>query len=348
MKKSKTLFLFLMSLFVAVSFVGCKKENKNPADEELNWNARAFRELSEKKDGKQLTVLCTVFPLYDWCKSVLGGDSNSKFKLELMMKKGTDLHNFQPSVADLAKLNSADVLFYIGGESDKWIEEALKSSKNKSQMRFSLMSNINEASKIDFFEGLSLLEEDDFGEEENEGNEEETEYDEHIWLSLKNASFGVQFMEGVFQNLDPQNAEEYQVRLEKYLESMKQLDEEFKTVLSGNPVLLFADRFPFRYFTEDYDLPYYAAFPGCSAESEASFSTLVTLIETVQKQNLKNIYVLEDSNKKMAAQIIQAAGTDTKIKVLNSMQNVTDIDIRNGVTYLKLMEQNLEALRGND
>lgn len=338
MKKSKVLFLFLISLFTAVAFSGCKKKNKDSYENELDWNARAFRELSEKKANQQLTVLCTVFPIYDWCRAVLGGEANKKFKVELMMKKGTDLHNFQPSVADLAKLNSADVVFYIGGESDQWIEDALVSSRNKSQMRFSLMANIKEASHIDYFQGLNLLEEDDFGEE----------YDEHIWLSLKNASFSVQLAEGIFQALDPENAEKYQNREASYLEKINELDEEFRRVLSDKPVLLFADRFPFRYFAEEYELPYYAAFPGCSAETEASFATVISLADTVKEKNLKNIYILENSDTRLADQIINAAGTDSKIKVLNSMQNVSDADIKNGVTYLKLMQGNLEVLRGND
>lgn len=331
MNISKRLFLFMISL-AAVSLFGCRKENKKAGE----------------KDERQLTVLCTVFPLYDWGKSILGGDSNDRFRLELMMKKGTDLHNFQPSVADLAKLNSADILFYIGGESDEWIEDALSSSKNKSQMRFSFMDFMKEAAGKENSEGINLFEEDDFGEEDSEEDHDETEYDEHIWLSLKNASFGIQLFGDIFQKLDPEMAGNYQNRKALYLEGLNKLDNDFKTVLSGRPALLFADRFPFRYFTEDYGLPYYAAFPGCSAETEASFSTVIFLSERVKELGLDTIYILENSSTKLADQIIQTSGTDAKIRVLNSMQNINDSDIKNGITYLKLMEKNLEVLRGND
>lgn len=331
MNKSKRLFLFMISL-AAVSLFGCRKENKKAGE----------------KNERQLTVLCTVFPLYDWGKSILGGDSNDRFRLELMMKKGTDLHNFQPSVADLAKLNSADILFYIGGESDEWIEDALSSSKNKSQMRFSFMNLMKEAAGKENSEGINLFEEDDFGEEDSEEDHDETEYDEHIWLSLKNASFGIQLFGDIFQKLDPEMAGNYQNRKALYLEDLNKLDNDFKTVLSGRPALLFADRFPFRYFTEDYGLPYYAAFPGCSAETEASFSTVIFLSERVKELGLDTIYILENSSTKLADQIIQTSGADAKIRVLNSMQNINDSDIKNGITYLKLMEKNLEVLRGND
>lgn len=345
MKRS---FCLILSVFLVTAFLSCNK-NKNVYQKELNQNIDAFSEILKNKNGEQLTVLCTVFPIYDWCRNIIGDSSNERFSLELLMKKGTDMHNFQPSVADLAKINSADLVFYIGGESDKWIDDVFASSKNKKQIRISLMKNMEELmntqEKWPVYDSFSLLEEDHFDEK---NDEDEAEYDEHIWLSLNRANMASQIFFSIFSQLDSVNAELYGENEMLFEKSLKKLDEEFKSVLADKPVLLFADRFPFKYFTADYNLPYFAAFPGCSAETEASFATVISLSQKIKENDLKTIYILENSNTKLADQIIQAAGSDTKIKTLNSIQNITAADIENGVTYLKLMGENLEVLSGND
>lgn len=345
----KKIILLILSIFLLIFFTSCNKDKKN-YEAELNNNVYAYSEILKNKEGKQLTVICTVFPVYDWCRNIIGGEENERFRLELMMKKGTDMHNFQPSVADLARLNSADLVFYIGGESDKWIEEALAVSKNKSQIRISLMKNMEELMKSvelnSLYRDFKLLEEDHFCEiEQDEG---ESEYDEHIWLSLNKANMASQIFYGIFSQLDSVNRDTYQENEIVFEEALKKLDKQFRIALAEKPVLLFADRFPFKYFTADYDLPYYAAFPGCSAETEASFSTVISLSEKIKENNLKTIYILENSNTKLADQIIETAGTSTKVKVLNSLQSISESEIRNGVTYLKLMGENLEVLCGND
>jgi len=311
----KKIYLALFSVILLTGFTGCNKKNA---------------------ENKKPVVICTTFPVYDWCRQILDGTDH--YDLQLLNTKGADMHSFQPSVADMAKLSSADFLFYIGGESEKWIEAALAERKNKNQVSVSMLELLGERAKIESDEGI-------FEEEKEAGTEEEgPEYDEHVWLSVKNAMGYSIILTSLLAQADEARGQIYFDNLSEYGKNLDDLYRSFEEVLAGGKILLFADRYPFRYFADDYKITCYAAFPGCSAETEASFSTVIGLSKIVKEQNLKRIYVLENSNKKMAEQIINTAGTETEIKVLNSLQSVSLKDVENGATYIGLMEKNLSAL----
>jgi zinc transport system substrate-binding protein len=186
-------------------------------------------------------------------------------------------------------------------------------------------------------------------EEEEEGDEEEgPEYDEHIWLSLKNAAVLTQLLSQNIQKLDSKNAIEYKRNADTYISKLSALDSQYSKAVTGAKLntLLYADRFPFRYLTEDYNLKYYAAFIGCSAESEASFETIKFLADKLKQLELPAVLTLEKSDRKIAKTVIEASGKkDVKILEMDSIQSVTQKEIKAGKNYLNTMEKNLETLK---
>ena len=287
-------------------------------------------------ESGKIKVVCTVFPIYDWTREIAG----DKAEIIWLTENGTDMHSFQPSASDMVKIAECDILVYIGGESDKWVDEAVKQYQNEKRTLINLTSLL----------GGSLKEEEHIEgmQEEHEQGEEEAEYDEHIWLSLKNAALFADAIADSLADKDPENAEFYKENARNYTEKLTVLDGEYEKAVSAAPLktLLVADRFPFRYLTEDYGLSYYAAFPGCSAETEASFETVAFLSAKADELGLKYIVKTETAATKIAETVI--ANTKEKnqeILVLDSMQSVGSKDARNGTTYLSVMEKNLETLK---
>ena len=287
-------------------------------------------------ESGKIKVVCTVFPIYDWTRKIAG----DKAEIIWLTENGTDMHSFQPSAADMVKIAECDVLIYIGGESDKWVDEAVNQYQNEKRTLVNLTSLL----------GGSLKEEEhtEGMEEEHEHGEEEAEYDEHIWLSLKNAALFAGAIADSLAEKDPENAEFYKENARNYTEKLTVLDGEYEKAVSAAPLktLLVADRFPFRYLTEDYGLSYYAAFPGCSAETEASFETVAFLSAKADELGLKYVIKTETAGTKIAETVI--ANTKEKnqeILVLDSMQSIGSRDAENGITYLSVMEKNLETLK---
>ena len=296
----------------------------------------------EKPDGKTLSVVCTIFPQYDWVRQILG-DKADNFDLTLLLDSGIDLHNYQPTVDDIVKLADCDLLIYVGGESDDWVEYALEQATNKDMIVINLLDVLGSAAKEEEVKvGM-----EDGGEDGEEGYGDETEYDEHVWLSLKNAEVFCSAIANALSSLDAANAEEYQKNLTEYVAKLSALDAEYKTAVNAAPVttLLFGDRFPFRYLVDDYGLDYYAVFVGCSAETEASFETVLFHSNKVDELGLNSVMVIEGSDQSIARTIINnTASKDQQIFVLNSLQSVTSNDVQSGVTYLSLMKGNLSVL----
>ena len=296
---------------------------------------------SAGKDG--LSIVVTIFPEYDWVMNVLG-DNPAGAEVTLLLDNGVDLHSFQPNADDIMKIATCDLFIYVGGESDGWVEDVLSEAVNKDMVVINLLDVLGDSAKEEeLVEGMQ-------GEEEEEDGEEEDgpEYDEHVWLSLKNA---IKFTESIshsLQTIDPDNAIAYAENSAEYMRKLYALDDKYEEAVqsaSGN-TLLFGDRFPFRYMTDDYDLNYYAAFVGCSAESEASFETITFLSGKVDELGLGCVLTIEGKDHSIAETIIQnTASKDQKILTLDSMQSVTSADIANGVTYLSLMKENLEVLK---
>ena len=290
--------------------------------------------------GKK-SIVCTIFPQYDWVRQILG-DKAGDMELTLLLNNRVDLHSYQPSVDDIVKISNSDLFIYVGGESDGWARDALKEAANKNMIVINLLDALGGAAKTEEIrEGMEA--------EENGGaDEDEAEYDEHVWLSLKNARVLCAVIADALSKLDAGNAGEYKSNLSRYDEKLRSLDADYKSATAAASVktLLFGDRFPFRYLVDDYGLDYHAAFPGCSAETEASFETIVFLAKKVDELGLKTVMVTESSDKSIAGTIIgNTAARNQRILVLDSMQSVTAGDVQNGTTYLSVMENNLNVLK---
>ncbi|MDR3318824.1 MAG: metal ABC transporter substrate-binding protein [Clostridiales bacterium] len=285
----------------------------------------------------KITIVCTVYPQYDWTLEVLG-DRKEAFEVRYLLNNGIDLHSFQPSVSDIAAISTCDLFIYTGGESDAWAETVLNTAVNK-DMAAVVLTEVVEAKEEEIVEGMQ--------EEDGEG-EEEPEYDEHVWLSLKNAQIIVAEIADAICKLDAQNADAYRKNAGDYNARLAALDGEYRSAVdSGSKdTVLFGDRFPFRYLVNDYQLSYYAAFPGCSAETEASFGTLQFLINKINELDLRVILVIETSDKAVAQTLRRdSAAKNQSILVMHSCQSVTSGDISGGVTYLSIMTDNLDVLR---
>ena len=306
-------------------------------------------------DGK-LRIVATIFPEYDWVKSILG-DRAADAELTLLLDNGVDLHSYQPTAEDILTISDCDLFIYVGGESDRWVEDALKNPVNKNRIVINLMDVLGGAVKEEeIVPGMQEEEHDhdhedgdhDDHEDGDHDHEEGPEYDEHVWLSLRNAAVIVKSLSESIQKLDPDNAETYRKNTEDYLAKLNALDGQYKAAVDAASVktLLFGDRFPFRYMTDDYNLNYYAAFVGCSAESEASFETIAFLSEKVDELSLRSVITIEGTDHRIAETIIRNTKTkDQQILVLDSLQSAKAEDIRNGVTYLSVMEKNLTVLK---
>ena len=275
-----------------------------------------------------LNIVCTIFPLYDWARQIVGEDA----QVTLLLDSGVDLHNFQPSMTDMLTLKTADVFFYVGGESDEWVESTL-----------SAVGDTPHAALIDWIEAK---EEELLPGMEAEEEEEEDALDEHIWLSLINAQQLVAVMRDQLIALRPAYADIWSARAQAYIGELAALEAEYASALRDTPVktLLFADRFPFRYLADDYGLECFAAFAGCAAQADASFQTIMFLVNTLKDKNLPAILVIEGSDGAIAQTVKSGAKSAAPILTLHSCQSVNAEQVKAGVTYLSLMRDNLSVL----
>ena len=314
-----------------------------------------------KDDG--LNIVTTIFPEYDWVVNILG-ENPAGAEVTMLLDNGVDLHSYQPTAEDIVKISTCDIFIYVGGESDEWVEDALNEAVNKDMIVINLLDELGGAVKEEeVVEGMQEEDEhdhdhgDEDADEEHEHDEEEeghhheegeTEYDEHVWLSLRNAAVLTDVIGKAIIEKDPANSELYTNNMTSYINSLDALDVEYaEAVNSGDKdVVLFGDRFPFRYLTDDYGLNYYAAFVGCSAETEASFETITFLAQKVDECGLSVVLTIEKSDKKIAETIIEnTSSADQTVMTLDSMQSVTSEDVKNGASYLSIMEENLNVLK---
>lgn len=340
----------------------------------------------------KLTVVCTTFPSYDWMKQIIG-ERAGEVDLQLLQDSGIDLHNFQPTAQDFVKVSSADLFVYIGGPSDHWVEDALKTATNPRQQSLNLMEALGEAVKQAVsVEGMQESEHhhghdhdhdhadhdhddhahDDHDHDKDHGHDHDHDHDhdkdhghehdhdhddhahehnhadEHIWLSLRNAALLVQALADKMAALDPEHSETYSKNAAAYQAQLKELDQAYTEAVAKvkEPTLLFGDRFPFRYLMDDYGIQYYAAFAGCSAESEASFQTIAFLAEKLDELKLKAVLYLDGSDERIAKAVVRTTdGRDQQLLRLNAMQSLNREDIEQGANYLDIMRQNLETIQ---
>jgi len=253
-------------------------------------------------------------------------------------------------VDDILTISACDMFIYVGGGSDKWVDAALQEKINENMIVINLLDILGDAAKEE--EIVEGMQEDAHDHEEGEAKHEHEEggieYDEHVWLSLRNAAVFVKSISEALQTIDPDNADAYKKNAEEYTEKLNALDTEYQAAVSDASfnTLLFGDRFPFRYLTDDYGLEYYAAFAGCSAETEASFETIVFLSQKLDELSLPAVMTIEGTDHRIAETIAQNTQTkDQQILTLDSMQSVTAKDIESGTTYLSIMENNLSVLK---
>lgn len=295
-----------------------------------------------KPAQKKLSVVATIFPEYDWVMQILG-DRAKDADVTMLLDSGVDLHSFQPTAKDIITISNCDVFIYVGGESDEWVEDALAEAVNKDMVVVNLLEALGEDVKEEeIVEGMEGEEE----EEGEEGEEEGPEFDEHVWLSLRNAAKLCGTIQDALISADPDGKETYTANANAFITKLNALDQKYQNAVDAAPVktLLFGDRFPFRYMVDDYGLGYYAAFAGCSAETEASFETIAFLANKVQALGLNHVMTLEGSDGKIAQTIISTAGNNADILSMDSMQSCTMQDVKSGVAYLSVMEKNLEVL----
>ncbi len=294
------------------------------------------------KNEKPLRIVTTIFPEYDWVREVLG-DKFQDADVTMLIDNGVDLHSYQPTADDIIKISNCDLFIYVGGESDEWAEDVLEDADNENMVALSLLNVLGEdAVEEEMVEGM---EEEDHDHEEEE---HEHEFDEHVWLSLKNAAVFCEVISEELAYIDPDNGDIYRENAKNYIEQLNKLDKEYENTVSNasKKTVLFGDRFPFRYLVNDYGIDYYAAFSGCSAESEASFETVAFLANKVNELGLNYVLTIENSNQSIAQTIIE--NTEEKNQqtlILNSMQSLTKEDADIGKTYLSIMEDNLNTLR---
>jgi len=389
--KKVSFYSLLLSVFVAAIFslVACNDSS------------------DKKPEQTKLSIVTTIYPEYAWVKEILGQRADS-VEHTLLIKNGVDLHSYKPTAQDIAKIASANMVVYVGGESDKWIKDALAATPKKGRSEINLMEALGDRVKAEeIVEGMEAEhhhhhheehaeehehehhsehveahehdehhnmhaqhrskigkrhEHNDKHAEEHEhhsehaeahehhhDHEHEIENDEHVWLSLKNAEIFVQKITVELAKLDMAHATAYKDNATDYIARIKALDGDYRAAIESAPrkTILFGDRFPFRYLVDDYGIKYYAAFVGCSAESEASFETIAFLAGKMDSDSLPAILTIEKGNKKIANAVLAASknSKDAQILTINSMQSVTEQQIAKGESYLSIMQTNLEILK---
>lgn len=317
----KKILALLLALWIPAAVLsGCAPQDDSAASNKLN-------------------IVTTIFPAYDWVREILG-DETDRAEITMLLDSGVDLHSYQPTVDDIVKISDCDLFLYVGGESDGWVDDALKNAPNKDRKVIRLLDVLGDSAKAEeTVEGM---------QEEEHDHEEEAEHDEHIWLSLKNAQMLVAAISEALQESDPARKDTYAANAAAYAEKLSALDGEYRAAVDSGKykTLLFGDRFPFRYLADDYGLDYYAAFPGCSAETEASFETVSFLAGKMDALGLPCVLTIEGTQHKIAETIVQnTAQKNQQILTMDSMQAVTANDASGGVSYLSIMEKNLSVLK---
>lgn len=375
-KKLSASSLLLAGLFLCIVLsVGCSVVKNTSGKNTTRKNAESENTIEqnsiEKGNSNKISIVCTTFPQYDWVKNILGEEAE-RFNVTLLLDNGVDMHSYQPAVKDIATAGSSNLFIYVGGESDTWVEDALKEAKNKDLKAINLMETLgNSVKEEEVVEGMqeereslghshekSSKEKQEQTQKESHENsqeingqkeaaDEEPEYDEHIWLSICNAEIMVKNIEKAIEQLDSDNAKVYQTNAENYIKKLDTLDKQYANTIQNAKykAILFGDRFPFRYMADDYDLKYYAAFAGCSAETMAGFETVTFLAKKADELRLPVILTIENSDGRIAEAVkSNTTKKNQKILAMNSLQSVTKEQIADGITYLQVMQENLSVL----
>jgi len=314
MKKTILILLTLAAILCGLS--GCKK---NKATVKRGTNGK-------------INVTVTTFPSYDFVRRIAG----DKVNLTMLLPPGSESHSFEPTPKDIITIQNSAVFIHAGGESDAWVERILESINTDKMKIFTLIDAVD-AVEEEIVEGME--------EEEEEEEEDEIAYDEHVWTSPRNAILIVNAITELLCETDAANAEFYRKNAQTYTDQLDELDKQFQAAVNGarRKVIVFGDRFPFRYFADAYGLTYYAAFPGCSTETEPSAATIAFLINKIKAEKIPVVFYIELSNERMADTI--SGETGAKKLLLHACHNVSKRDFDAGLGYLDFMRRNVENLR---
>ena len=327
-------------LLAAAVVVGCVFSGCNFGNDKNNKDKKATNDTADK-----LSIVTTIFPQYDFARQVAG----DKADITMLLGPGEESHTYEPTPQDIIEIQNADIFIYVGGESETWVDGILDSF-DSSNLEVINMMNIVDVVEEEIVEGM------EHDEEEHEENivvetvdtadrAEEGEYDEHVWTSIDNAQIITQAIADAICEKDEVNTAYYRGNCEKYLAELSNLKKEFNRIVKNaqRKTVVFGDRFPMRYFTDEFGLEYYAAFPGCSEQSEPSAGTVAFLIEKIKEENIPAVFYLELSNQKIAKTISESTGAKTLL--FDSCHNVTMEQFLDGVTYIDLMNENAKALQ---
>ena len=279
-------------------------------------------------DGK-LTVVATNFALYDFARAVCGDTCD----VRMLLSPGSESHDFEATLADIALLAETDVFVYVGGESEEWVPDVLEAAG---------AADVTQVCAIDLVETyINAGTESDSGDEHSEDDGHHHEIDEHVWTSIPNA---ITIMEAIGEAVLKED-EWFEADNDAYISELLDIDAEIREIVdsAARDTVIFADRFPFRYFTEEYGLSYCAAFDGCSSAVEPSLSVVNTLIERVNETGSSTVFSIEFSDRKTAEAVAAETGCD--ILEFHSAHNVSRADFESGITYADIMRQNAENLK---
>lgn len=308
---------------------GCAKQEDNEKNKEV-------------ESGK-LRVVTTIFPPYDFVREIAG----DHVQLKMLLKPGEESHSYEPTPQDIIAIQESDIFIYVGGENDVWVEDILSSMKDPRKKVIRLLDCV-ETVEEEHVEGMKESRAHDHGEEEEHVAKESHsvhEIDEHVWTSPLNAMKITEEIKKVLVSKDVEHKEEYEENAKRYEEELKALDRSFREVTeqSKRKLMVFGDRFPFRYFAMDYDLEYYAAFPGCAGDTEPSAATMAFLIEKVKEEHVSVVLKMELSNDNIAKAVAEASGAE--VRIFYSCHNLSVDDFEKRETYLSMMWKNVETLK---
>ncbi|MGN0470748.1 MAG: metal ABC transporter substrate-binding protein [Acutalibacteraceae bacterium] len=316
----KFLAVIITSLILVATLCACgNKEN-------------SVSKAQSGSDGK-ISVVTTIFPPYDFARQI-GGDN---VDLTMLLKPGTESHNYDPTPQDIIKIQNCDLFIYVGGESDEWVRDILESNDSKPKKIISLMDCVDTVQE-EIVEGMEQ-------DKDEDDDSHKIEYDEHVWTSPKNAIIISKKISSALVELYKDNAKVYEKNTTEYSKKLSLLDSKFQNIVDNakRKTIIFGDRFPMRYFADEYGLKYYAAFPGCSSETEPSAATVSFLIDKVKAEKIPVVFSIEFSNGKVADTICEDTGA--KKLTFHSCHNVTQEQFDSGVTYIDLMNQNAENIK---
>ena len=339
----RNISMVLAALFLAVLLGACGQESAVP-------------ESVEQAD--QIHVICTIFPPYDFVREIAG----DLVSVEMLLPPGGESHSFEPSPRDITKIRDCDVFIYVGGHSDAWVQKVLDNMDTSDMKIIALMDCVDVVTE-EIVEGMEHEHGDDHEhadedhehadedhdhadeDHEHEHEHEEPEYDEHVWTSPKNAKTIVEKISELLCQADEKNEKSYRENTSSYLAELDALDLAFREVVDQGQrkTLIFGDRFPFRYFADAYGLDYFAAFPGCSTQTEANAATIAFLIEKIRSENIPVVFHVELSGMKMVN--ILHEETAAEVLLFHACHNVTQAEMDAGANYLDIMRQNVENLR---